>query len=493
MKIMNSKPLAVLQAAVLGLLLAQTDRSFGQTQPVTNSTYRELRDRESIFLTYIVVAENECMNASSRRLQNNRLWETNVATAEIKLAVAFALMDGNDKLPGYEVLIGKLVIRFPASVFGRGEDYWKNYFRTNYTALRTRAYELQNKLDPLVSNLSPEMSRFLKQALSGIRGNQDPVKAGDDAAGQVPQGGGAGGGANPRALMENFDPNNQASVDAFVWGSTHTPSGALSAEDAQKAMEAAKSLDIPTLLALCQKYPGNPYLQELLKWALLKKGLIKPSESGDSFEKIVQNHPDIFQKYPGIGSFLNPSIGGTVGPVPSSPPGTVAAGSVPPPGIKFVTPGGGEFDIRPFLGQNGELLPKTVVAHYTDIKGGQIDSEAMVDADYKTVKTDTVTVQTTEEPGSRIEWRFTIKQIKSAPAGQGFNVTFQLVNDGPPDAVFAVTAWGWDGPDASKEEKASTETQTTVTFPKRGSYVIKASGTTKKYGSKFTISQPENF
>jgi hypothetical protein len=482
MNIINSKPLAVFQAAVLAVLLAQTGAAFGQADSVTNTSYSELKDRESIFLTYIVVAENEYMNATNRRVQSNPLWQTNVVTAKIKLAVAFALMDGNSKLPAYEVLIGRLKIRFPASLIGRGEDYWKNYFRTNYTAMRTRAYELQNKLDPMVSNLPQPIQAWLIPVLKQIGGSGNPQIEDPTAPG--------GGGippppivvtpsAPPQTLVNDFfsQPDSAAASNAVSNALTQAPCP-LSPEEAQQAIQAAKKGDIPALVALYQKHPCNDVLKEMVRHVLIKDGRMPPADV-DAYLKALTNQDDparngFESKYP----FLKPG-GGTVTPANTD------AGTT-----DYVTPTGDKFDIRPFLDPNtGKLMPKTVIAHYADLIGRQIDSEVIVDADYKTVKPGTVAVHTTEEPGSKIDWRFTIKQTKSAPAGQGFTVTFQLVNDGTPaDAAFAAT--DWEGPDG---KKPSTDTQFTVTFPRPGDYVVKVYGTTTKYGSKFTISQPVHF
>ena len=471
MNIMNSKPLAIFQAAMLGILLAQTDRAFGQAEE--RPTRAQLERIQRTFLIYIQDGENEYQNATNRHAHAIKLWQNNVAKAQFRLDETFTLMDGNQKLKGHQAQIGAL-----RTFWGIGEARWVTNFTTNYLALRNRAYELQNKLNPLVNELDPAAKALLSDISKKIHDsdmpelvahtNYDDVQNRDLSGKLFSTGSGSSGTTSATDPLAGFfsNPNNPSAMDAAKQALQSTPSDALSPEEAQQALEFYKSGNIPGLAALVQRHPGNEYLRQLLSKALINAGLT-PADAAN-YVNAARNHDSgamaqIAAKYPAI----QPQASGT----------------------RYVTPSGGEFDIRPFLGEDGKLKPKTVVAKYTDIKFGQIDSEVIVDADYKTLEPGTVAVQTTEEPGSRIDWRFTIKQIKSAPAGQGFTVTFQLVNDGTPaDAAFAVTAW--EGPDGRKD---STDNQITVMFPKPGSYVIKASGSTTKYGSKFTISQPVNF
>ena len=106
MNIMNSKPLAIFQAAMLGILLAQTDRAFGQAEE--RPTRAQLERIQRTFLIYIQDGENEYQNATNRHAHAIKLWQNNVAKAQFRLDETFTLMDGNQKLKGHQAQIGAL-------------------------------------------------------------------------------------------------------------------------------------------------------------------------------------------------------------------------------------------------------------------------------------------------------------------------------------------------------------------------------------------------
>jgi hypothetical protein len=146
-------------------------------------------------------------------------------------------------------------------------------------------------------------------------------------------------------------------------------------------------------------------------------------------------------------------------------------------------------DERDWLDANMKPKKEIVRTTYTDFKSGQIDSERILISNARTDADGNITIDPTEVPGSKIDWLFTIKQVSSVPAGDGFTVSFELDNDGTPaDAGYVVTAW--EGPEGKKD---ATGASFTVTFPKSGDYVIKVYGTTTKYHSNFTISLPVKF
>jgi hypothetical protein len=137
----------------------------------------------------------------------------------------------------------------------------------------------------------------------------------------------------------------------------------------------------------------------------------------------------------------------------------------------------------------GNLKSKRVRYTYTDYAGGHIDKEVVLKANTAPGANGAVSFTATEEEGSRIDWLLLIKENDRKPAGQGFTVTYQLVNEGTPsDAEFEVTAW--EGPGGRRE---TSDKQFTVTFPQPGDYEAKVYGHTRKYDNKFTISLPVKF
>ena len=146
------------------------------------------------------------------------------------------------------------------------------------------------------------------------------------------------------------------------------------------------------------------------------------------------------------------------------------------------------FDEREWLDPQGRLKKQVVRAAYTDFKGGQIDSEKLITSAPKQEADGSISVSQAEEPGSKIDWLFTIKQTKQEAVGQDSRSTYQVVNDGTPaNAAFEITSWDLD------DKKESGGKEYTVTFPKPGDYVVKAHGKTGKYGSEFTIPLPVHF
>jgi hypothetical protein len=514
---MKSTAFAFLPAALLGLLLCQGGSLPAQTANEERPTSAQLERAQRTFLIYIQDGENEYLNATNRKAQNFRLWQNNVATAKIRLDVVFTLMDGNSKFSGHQAQIGNLKKFF-------FESSAVNRFTTNYLALRNRAYDLQNKLDPLVNQLDPATRNFINDTFQQIHGGADAnavqAMGGNlvdavrtaEARNQVISGGstpppaaGSGGDSwqpTSNTTVNSFlsNPNNPAAADALRLALHTSDIDPMSAEDAQLAVNAAAQGDLGTLRKLLQKYPHDPVLQALLAGLLQKTGpdpltsaeaqrMVQAWASGDpaaiasAVKDIAAAHPNspFFKQ----GGSLNPDsnpINSSVNPNPADDPYNQAH-------PKITSSTGEVIDEREWLDDQGHIKHQIIRAKYTDFKGGQIDSEKLLDSNAQKGADGSVTINPTEVAGSKIEWSFTIKETSRNPAGEGFNVTFQLVNDGTPaDAKFDVT--GWEGPDGKKD---TTDNQFTVTFPKRGKYEVKAYGQTGKYHSNFTITQPVSF
>ena len=133
-----------------------------------------------------------------------------------------------------------------------------------------------------------------------------------------------------------------------------------------------------------------------------------------------------------------------------------------------------EFDEREFLDDNGQPTKGKVRAQYQGRIGeGKLDREDVRRAD---------------GGAEKIEWGFVIKQSEGDKSGDGYKVSFELVNSGKPkNAPFTVKAW--TGPDGKVETK---DRQISFVFPKSGEYVVKVEGQTK-HMSPFVISTKVNF
>jgi hypothetical protein len=305
------------------------------------------------------------------------------------------------------------------------------------------------------------------------------------------------------------NPHDSAAADAVLQALTHSAVDPMTREDAQRALDAAANGDWKTLKELLQKYPNNPVLQDLIAKLLQKNGL-KPEDaerlmqawrSGDP-TLIANTVAGLANAYPGNPLF---QPGGALNNPDTNPGGytrpSVSTSNVPTPRggdvyDKPVTPGtvirgggGSVIDEREWLDEQGRIKKQTLRAVYTDFKGGQIESEKLFDSNAQRGTDGSITINPAEVPGKGIEWYFSVKETSRTPVGDGFTITFQLVNGGtPPDAQFDVT--GWEGPDGKKD---STQTQFTMTFPKPGKYEVKAYGQTRTYHSVFTITQPISF
>ena len=133
-----------------------------------------------------------------------------------------------------------------------------------------------------------------------------------------------------------------------------------------------------------------------------------------------------------------------------------------------------EFDEREFLDDNGQPTKGKVRAQYQGRIGeGKLDREDVRRAD---------------GGAEKIEWGFVIKQSEGDKSGDGYKVSFELVNSGKPkNAPFTVKAG--TGPDGKVETK---DRQSSFVFPKSGEYVVKVEGQTK-HMSPFVISTKVNF
>jgi hypothetical protein len=90
-----------------------------------------------------------------------------------------------------------------------------------------------------------------------------------------------------------------------------------------------------------------------------------------------------------------------------------------------------------------------------------------------------------EKPVDTLDWQFLIRPVgDQKKVADGFQATYELVNDASPSADYEVT--GWEGPDGTLYR--TNDKQFTVTFAQPEQQTIKALGVTRKYNNKFAIS-----
>jgi hypothetical protein len=486
---MNVKSLAVFQAALLGLLLTQGGKVLGQTAaaPEERTSRAQLERAQRTFLIYIQDGENEYQNATNRRAQNMKLWPNNVAMTQYRLDETFTLMDGNEKVKGHQAQIGSLKKLL-------GEARWVNLFTTNYLALRNRAYDLQNKLLPLVNELDPATRAAIQRNSDAIRNEADPeaaaakaistVRVADErgTTGTLPPASPQPPPISPPSSIQKIvgdfssNPNSPSAVDSLKSALINSASDPLSPDEAEQAIAAFRSGNIPALRDLLKKHPGNQCLAELMSQALQKAGA-SPQDAADYASAVRNNNSDKIQqieaKYPGNPAFKQPE------PPVLEDPSTFTL----PPGAKLVGADGRVFDYTELLDPQGRLKKHFKRAAYIGAKGGQIDSEIELNCSYKESSPGSFVAITNELPETKIDWLFSIKPSLPDPSG---TVTYELVNDDPAKAEFTVTSW--EGPDG---EKKMADLKFTVP-PKPGHYDIKVHGLTTKYKSPFTIVLPVN-
>ncbi len=132
----------------------------------------------------------------------------------------------------------------------------------------------------------------------------------------------------------------------------------------------------------------------------------------------------------------------------------------------------------------GRLKPDVVKTKYSDHQGGQITSETRfsVKLEKGSGPRDWVL---NENPMDTVDWQFVVRPVgEQKKVADGFQATYELVNDTATPAEFEVT--GWEGPDG--KVYPTSERQFTFTFARPDQQTIKVNGITKKYCSKFAIS-----
>lgn len=436
-------------------------RAFAAAEEERTSKDQLTREQRT-FLIYIQDGENEYKNAVDRKVRRINLWQNNLVNAQIRLDVVFTLMDGNDKLKGHQRRIGEL-----KKVFR--ETYWVNYFTTNYLALRDRAYLLQNKLNPLLDELDPATKAWLEKQRQEIRNSSNPEGTASPAlnrvaaaeAGQkvVTDSGGGAGGRMDLGGGYTYDPRT---------GTVYDPSG--------NAVPGT-SLGADGRIHFPSGYSVDP-------------------KSGTWYDP--QGNPLGTGKV-GSDGRVHLSNGSTIDPINRSGSGPGAgtgnyggsSSGMANQNSTFIDPATGKAITldKEWFDAQGNLKSKRVRYTYTDYAGGHIDKEVVLKANTAPGANGAVSFTATEEEGSRIDWLLLIKENDRKPTGQGFTVTYQLVNEGTPsDAEFEVTAW--EGPGGRRE---TSDKQFTVTFPQPGDYEAKVYGHTRKYDNKFTISLPVKF
>jgi hypothetical protein len=131
----------------------------------------------------------------------------------------------------------------------------------------------------------------------------------------------------------------------------------------------------------------------------------------------------------------------------------------------------------------GKLKPDVVRVKYSDRQGGQITSETRysVKLEKGSGPRDWVL---DERPVDTLDWQFLIRPVgDQRKLNDGFQATYELVNDSPSPSDFEIT--GWEGPDGTIVP--TSEKQFTVTFAQPEQQTIKVHGVTRKYNSKFAI------
>lgn len=475
---MKTTTRVLLQTIPLALLLLSGGSAFGATEERPTRGKVELAQRE--FSGYINSAEYEYNKALHRKNEErSKLWQNNVANSQIKLAITFTLMGGNEKVKGHESMIAAL-----KTFLGIGEKTAVKRLETNYFALRTRAYALQDKLNPLIEQLDPEVKKWLLQKEKDIKTSSNPdgigreaalIVEGADRGGKVIVGSGSGGSQlQDLGNGYKFDPKT-----GIVYGPDGKPLAGASWDPDGKRIKLAGGYSIDPAT-------GNVYGPDgvLIDGAKLKGGRIS-LPGGYSLD------PATGTIYGSDGKALPGAkvVNGSV-VLPSGSDSGAGSGPSPSVSSKFVDSSGKSIQLeKDWFDAQGNLRAKRVRMTYTDFDGGRINSEVVLNSNAQKRPDGSFAVAPAEEEGSKIEWALIINASDRKPAGQGFSVTCQLLNEGTPkDAEFEVTAW--EGPDGRKE---TSDKQFAVTFPKPGTYEIKAYGRTLKYDNKFTISLPIEF
>jgi hypothetical protein len=452
------------KTACLSALLTLALSALGQTELPT-TTYKQLLDEQRVFEVYIRDAEHEYRSLVNRRGASNPLWQNNCMSADLRLKVMFTLMDGNDKIVPHQQKIGELRKTFR-------EAYWVNRFTTNYLGLRERAYSLQDRLNPFVDQLDPNLRNWLEDRLRQIATSGNPQGPGGNAIGLIPA--------------------NKPMTVAPSGGRTQI-GGGWTVDDQGNVYDQNGNC-----------VPGAHYDAEHGTVVFPNGWSYDPGKNVfyDPNGKPAAGHPRLDSN----GNIVFPDFGDDYvdkegnwhhkdGSPSSDTHGMGARGSrsdMPPADMNNLYVNGRKLspeEAKAYMGPNGAIKDKMLRATYTDVTGGRIDTEAWLKNDAQRRADGGLDITSTEQDDTRVSWLLSIKEAARQPAGAGFTATYNLINEGaPPDAEFQVTAW--EGPGG---KKSTSDTSFSVTFPQSGTYDIKAYGRTRKYDNPFVIKTTATF
>ena len=484
------------QAAALLALLSTSTRAPGQlsanqqpinspANPMESTTRRQLNVEQRKFENYISDGENELGNAEYRyTLPQYALAENNIILATLNLDVTFALMAGH---PGR---IGAL----HTSIFFNEGQLVRN-FQMNYEALRTRAYDLQNRINYFVRyKLGPTgytnaIAAYLNNWSDQIRNSLNPEERAREVYRQVEKAqsqqrgvtpgeinsAAAGPGGTQRQDLGSgftFDPNTGTIRDSggnVIPGATWDPSrhrikmGPYSFDPRNPNMV----YDDQGNLVPNMRY--NPQTGQLEQFDPSTGTWTPVSPSG-------RESTSNFQR----GS---PTAGGSTR---QSPGNDYSSG--PAPSDTIMTADGrrlGWEEFKTYLDPaTGKIKPDVVRIKYSDHQGGQITSETRYSVKLEKGNGPRDWVLN-EKPVDTLDWQFLIRPVgDQRKVTDGFQATYELVNDASASADFDVT--GWEGPDGTVYR--TNNKQFTLTFAQPEQQTIVAHGVTKKYNNQFAIS-----
>lgn len=488
------------QAAVLLAVLCTTVQTPGQlsaNQQPTNSpnnphdwtTRRQLNVEQRKFGNYISDGENELRNAQYRfGLPQYALAENNVILASLNLDVTFALMAGH---PGR---IGAL----KTSIFFNEGELVREY-QMSYEALRTRAYDLQNRINFFIKfKLGPlgytnAIGAYLNSWSDQIRNSPNPEERAREVYRQVEKAQQQQRGVTPGEINSAAAGPGSASTQDLGSGFTIDPStGAL--RDSKGNVIPGASWDPSRHRVNIGPYSFDPRNPNMVY-----------DEQGN-FVPNMRYNPQTGQleQYDPASGTWTPLSTSAAPSVPSSTstysPGSRIAGaplrqspatdysSGPSPSDTIMTADGrrlGWEEFKTYLDPaTGRVKPDVVRIKYSDHQGGQITSETRytVKLERGSGPKDWVL---SEKPVETVDWQFLIRPVgDQKKLADGFQATYELVNDASASADFDVT--GWEGPDGTVYR--TTDKQFTVTFAQPEQQTIKARGVTKKYNNQFAIS-----
>lgn len=485
---MKTKLRSLAKAVALLSMTTQVFAQINQAQPVISSpvgpletSRRQLHVEQRKFENYISDGENELRNAKYRyTLPQYALAENNVILALLNLDVTFALMSGH---PGR---IGAL----KTSIFFNEQQQVRD-FQWNYERLRTRAYDLQNQINTFIwyklgpTGYTNAIAAYMRNWSDQIRNSLNPEAKAQDVFRQVEKAQQQQRGVTPSEIYSAGGGINQAQTQNLGNGWTWDPTTGM-LRDGRGNVVPGAAWDPSKHLVTIGPYsfdPRNPNVVYDQQGNVVPNVRFNP-ETG----QLEQYDPNARAWTP-----MSPSGASTASPYSQQPVvrslgGGSSYSQMPAPSDTIMTADGrrlGWEDFRTYLDPaTGKVKPDVVRVKYSDHQGGQITSETRfsVKLEKGSGPRDWVL---DEKPVDTLDWQFLIRPVgDQKKVNEGFQATYELVNDSSSPSDFEVT--GWEGPDGASYP--TSEKQFTVTFAQPEQQTIKVHGVTKKYNSKFAIS-----